>query len=81
MGPTLFAPQRHRVLDLDVNRPRLRKMLISAHEQNPQDFSELVSLPGIGAATLARTGTSGRNHLRSACFKTRSRPTALDESC
>jgi uncharacterized protein len=52
MGPTLFAPQRHRVLNLDVNRTRLRKLVIAAHEQHPRDFAHLVALPGIGAATL-----------------------------
>lgn len=52
LGPTLFAPHRHRVLDLDVNRDRLRKLVVSAHEQHPHDFGQLVALPGIGAATL-----------------------------
>ncbi len=51
-GPTLFAPSRHPVLDLDVNRARLNRILTSAHEQNPQDFETLLGLQGIGPATV-----------------------------
>ena len=51
-GPTLFAPARHPVLDLDVDRSRLNRILTSAHEQNPQDFETLLGLQGIGPATL-----------------------------
>ena len=51
-GPTLFAPAHHPVLDLDVDRNRLKRILTSAHEQNPQDFETLLGLPGIGPATV-----------------------------
>ena len=51
-GPTLFAPARHPVLDLDVDRNRLKRILTSAHEQNPQDFETLLGLQGIGPATV-----------------------------
>ena len=51
-GPTLFAPARHPVLDLDVDRNRLNRILTSAHERNPQDFETLLGLQGIGPATV-----------------------------
>ena len=51
-GPTLFAPARHPVLDLDVDRNRLNRILTGAHEQNPQDFETLLGLQGIGPATV-----------------------------
>ena len=51
-GPTLFAPARHPVLDLDVDQKRLKKILIEAHEQNPQDFETLLGLQGVGPATI-----------------------------
>jgi uncharacterized protein len=51
-GPTLFAPARHPVLSLDVNERRLKKILVNAHEQNPQDFERLLGLQGIGPATV-----------------------------
>ncbi|MGA2619524.1 MAG: DUF763 domain-containing protein [Thermoguttaceae bacterium] len=51
-GPTLFAPSRHAVLELDVDRARLNRILTTAHEQNPQDFETLLGLQGIGPATV-----------------------------
>lgn len=51
-GPTLFAPARHPVLDLDVDHNRLNRILTGAHEQNPQDFETLLGLQGIGPATV-----------------------------
>jgi hypothetical protein len=51
-GPTLFAPARHPVLDLDVDRKHLTRILSSVHEQNPQDFETLLGLQGIGPATV-----------------------------
>ena len=51
-GPTLFAPRHHRVLDSDINPERLRKLVITAHEQHPQDFATLVGAAGVGPATL-----------------------------
>ncbi len=40
------------MLDLDVDRKRLKRILTSAHEQNPQDFETLLGLQGIGPATV-----------------------------
>ena len=51
-GPTLFAPKHHRVLDADINPERLRKLVVAAHEQHPQDFATLVGAAGVGPATL-----------------------------
>jgi hypothetical protein len=51
-GPTLFAPARHPVLDLDVDRKHLMRILASVHEQNPQDFETLLGFQGIGPATV-----------------------------
>jgi hypothetical protein len=51
-GPTLFAPERHPVLKLDVNLPRLKGVLLQAHEQHPKDFETLLGLGGVGEATV-----------------------------
>jgi len=51
-GPTLFAPARHPVLELDVDRKRLERIVTAAHEQNPADFEALLGLEGVGPATV-----------------------------
>ncbi|MEE3371727.1 MAG: DUF763 domain-containing protein [Planctomycetota bacterium] len=51
-GPTLFAPQRHPLLPHDANLPRLRQLVIRAHENHPQDFSTLLGTKGVGGATI-----------------------------
>jgi len=51
-GPTLFAPQRHRVLPPDVNLRRLRQIVVDAHDQHPEDFESLLGLPGVGPAAI-----------------------------
>ena len=51
-GPTLFAPKRHRVLERDINSPRLRRIIIAAHEQHPEDFATLLGTAGVGPATI-----------------------------
>jgi len=51
-GPTLFAPARHPVLELDVSRKRLERIVTAAHEQNPADFEALLGLTGVGPATV-----------------------------
>lgn len=51
-GPTLFAPAHHPVLDVDVNLPRLRKIVRSAHEADPADFATLLGTQGVGPATV-----------------------------
>jgi hypothetical protein len=51
-GPTLFAPAHHEVLPADVNVDRLEKILRSAHEEHPQDFTTLLGSKGVGPATV-----------------------------
>ncbi|NOX57174.1 MAG: DUF763 domain-containing protein [Planctomycetes bacterium] len=51
-GPTLFAPARHRVRSADINVSRLRKMIIAAHEEHPDDFETLLGTTGVGPATI-----------------------------
>jgi len=51
-GPTLFAPARHPVLKLDVDRKRLRNIVVRAHEQNPAHFEALLGTQGVGPATI-----------------------------
>jgi hypothetical protein len=51
-GPTLFAPANHEVLPKDVNVDRLEKILRSAHEEQPRDFTTLLGAKGVGPATV-----------------------------
>ena len=51
-GPTLFAPAHHPVLPVDVDLPRLRKLMRRAHEAQPRDFQALLTTPGVGAAAI-----------------------------
>src|SRR4051812_20646054 len=48
-GPTLFAPTHHEILPADVNVDRLEKIVRSAHEQQPGDFTALLGGKGVGA--------------------------------
>ncbi len=51
-GPTLFAPKNHRLLPKDVNRRHLRRILIAAHETQPNSFEQLLGTEGVGPATV-----------------------------
>jgi hypothetical protein len=51
-GPTLFAPRNHRLMPRDVNRQHLRRILISAHEKQPDSFETLLGAAGVGPATV-----------------------------
>jgi hypothetical protein len=51
-GPTLFAPAHHEVLPADVNVDRLEKIVRSAHETQPADFTTLLGAKGVGPATV-----------------------------
>ena len=51
-GPTLFAPRNHRVLPQDVNRQHLRRILVAAHETQPNSFEALLGTAGVGPATV-----------------------------
>jgi len=51
-GPTLFAPRRHPVLELDVDHKRLKGILAQAHERHPADFEALLGAQGVGPAAI-----------------------------
>jgi len=51
-GPTLFAPAHHPVLADDINLPRLRRIVVDAHERDPADFVTLLGTAGVGPATV-----------------------------
>jgi uncharacterized protein len=51
-GPTLFAPRNHSLLPRDVNRRHLRRILIAAHERQPNSFETLLGTRGVGPATV-----------------------------
>ena len=51
-GPTLFAPAHHEVLPEDVNVDRLERIVRSAHDENPADFTTLLGAKGVGPATV-----------------------------
>ena len=51
-GPTLFAPRQHYVLKTDVNIKRLKKIIVDAHSQHPDDFETLLGVRGVGPATV-----------------------------
>jgi len=50
---TMALPSRHWVdIREDVNPAHLRKILLSTYEAQPQNFEQLLSLPGVGAKTV-----------------------------
>ena len=49
----LKLPARHDVRASDVDLKRLHGTLAAAAEQGPQDFAELLLIPGVGARTVA----------------------------
>jgi hypothetical protein len=51
-GPTLFAPEQHRVLPRDVDADHLRRVLRSVHERHPGDFETLLGSEGVGPAAV-----------------------------
>jgi uncharacterized protein len=52
-GTHLRMPAHHGVRAADVDLKRLHATLAAAAERGPQDFTELLLLPGIGARTVA----------------------------
>ncbi len=49
---TLKLPRRHEVRLNDLNPKRLERVLLNAYESEPQDFTELLATPGVGAKGL-----------------------------
>ncbi|WP_041247684.1 DUF763 domain-containing protein [Komagataeibacter medellinensis] len=50
--PHLFLPAHHDVRPADVNMRRLHGALAAASEAGPQDFADLLRVPGVGARTV-----------------------------
>src|SRR5207248_6288730 len=50
--PELVMPARHDIRPSDVVARRLHGALAAATERGPEDFSELLLVPGIGARTV-----------------------------
>ena len=50
--PTLTMPKRHPVTLDDINPRHLHKVLLTTYANLPADFEALISLPGVGPATL-----------------------------
>ncbi len=49
---TLSLPSRHYLSTDDLHPDSLRRILISTYERQPNNFEELVGLPGVGAKTI-----------------------------
>ena len=49
---TLEMPRRHQVLLADVHPGRVERVLLSAYERQPKDFTSLLATPGVGAKGL-----------------------------
>ena len=50
---SLALPSRHWVdIKQDINPAHLRKVLLSTYENSPQNFEQLLSLPGVGPKTI-----------------------------
>ena len=51
-GPHLILPAHHDVQAADIDLPRLGRTLAAVADRGPQDFAELLLVPGVGARTL-----------------------------
>lgn len=51
-GPTLFAPARHALLPIDVDLPRLGRIVAAAHRTAPKDFEALLGTSQIGPKAI-----------------------------
>jgi hypothetical protein len=50
---TLALPSRHWVdVEKDINPAHLRKVLLSTYEASPQNFEQLLAIPGVGAKAV-----------------------------
>jgi len=49
---SLTLPRRHPILLADIDRKRLRKILIETYERQPENFETLLSMRGVGAKTI-----------------------------
>jgi len=49
---TLDLPARHELISADLHPESLSRILLSTYERQPQDFKQLLGLPGVGAKTI-----------------------------
>lgn len=49
---TLNLPSRHQINTSDLHPDSLSKIILSAYERQPQDFEQLLGLPGVGPKTI-----------------------------
>jgi hypothetical protein len=49
---SLHMPHRHHVLLSDLHPERIERVLLSAYEAQPEDFTALLAVPGVGAKGL-----------------------------
>ncbi len=49
---TLELPSRHQLTVDDLHPDSLSRILLSTYERQPQDFEQLLGLPGVGAKTI-----------------------------
>ena len=49
---TLTLPSRHEIVTGDLHPESLSKILLTTYERQPQDFEQLLGLPGVGAKTI-----------------------------
>jgi uncharacterized protein len=49
---TLTMPRHHHVRLYDIHPDRIERILVKAYEAQPQDFTSLLAVPGVGAKGL-----------------------------
>jgi hypothetical protein len=49
---TLTLPRRHEIMLNDLHPDSLSKIVLSTYERQPQNFEQLLSLPGVGPKTI-----------------------------
>jgi hypothetical protein len=49
---TLTLPAHHPLTVTDIHPESLRKIVLSVYERQPEDFEQLLGMPGVGAKTL-----------------------------
>ncbi|MEO0080034.1 MAG: DUF763 domain-containing protein [candidate division WOR-3 bacterium] len=48
----LKLPERHSILESDISPTHLKKTLLATYERPPEDFAELLLVPGVGPKTI-----------------------------
>jgi hypothetical protein len=50
--PNLTLPRHHDIRPEDIHRPYFQKILLKTYERAPENFEQLLGIPGVGARTL-----------------------------